>query len=139
MRMFRRINTFPFNVFFETLIRSSCYSAQEHAALSASLVQHLSSQQSSPNLPIDICIETVLATLVVCIGLVLSSPQPRPIRWTTWAGKIEREGAAGFRNSGGEVDKDFRGNPFRALESRQGFVDIRKQRREFADWAKGNE
>jgi hypothetical protein len=81
----------------------------------------------------------VVATLVVILGLVLSSPRPRPIQWHTWAGKIEREGAAGFRNSSGEVEQDYRGNPFRALESRQGFVDIRKQRKEFAEWAKGNQ
>jgi hypothetical protein len=90
-------------------------------------------------LPIDITVETVVATLVVVLGLVLSSPQPRPIQWRTWAGKIEREGSDGFRSSGGEVEKDYRGNPFMALESRQSFVDIRKQRREFAEWAKGKQ
>jgi membrane magnesium transporter 1 len=96
-------------------------------------------EHSATSLPIDIVIETVVSTLVVILGLILSSPQPRPIQWRTWAGKIEREGAEGFRTSSGEVEKDFRGNPFMALESRQGFVDIRKQRREFADWAKGNQ
>lgn len=59
------------------------------------------------------------------------------MRWDVWAGKIEREGAEGFRNAGGEVEKDFRGNPFAVLEARPGFVDIRKQRKEFAEWAKG--
>jgi hypothetical protein len=53
-----------------------------------------------------------------------------------WAGKIEREGEKGFLDSSGEVDKDFVGNPFRALESRAGFIDIRKQRREFAEWVR---
>lgn len=60
----------------------------------------------------------------------------RPIQWRVWAGQIEREGEAGFKNSSGEVEKDYVGNPFRLLESRPGFVDIRKQRKEFAEWAK---
>ncbi len=39
-------------------------------------------------------------------------------------------------NRDGEVDKDYVGNPFRVLESRPGFVDIRKQRKEFAEWVR---
>ena len=101
-------------------------------------MQHVTAQQST-SIPIDIAVETIVATLVIILGLVLSSPRPRPIQWHTWAGKIEREGAAGFRTSGGEEDLEYRGNPFQGLESRQGFVDIRKQRREFANWAKGNQ
>ena len=85
----------------------------------------------------DIRIETIVATLVVCCGLVLGSPSLRPVRWNVWAGKIEREGQAGFVDGAGEVEKDYRGNPFAYMESRPGFVDIRKQRREFAEWAKG--
>lgn len=77
-----------------------------------------------------------MGTLTVCLGLVLGSPTLRPIRWNEWAGKIEREGEAGFMAGNGEVDKEYRGNPFQTLESRPGFVDIRKQRREFADWVK---
>jgi hypothetical protein len=88
-------------------------------------------------LPSDVRAEAIIATIVTVIGLVLSSPKLRPIRWNVWAGKIEREGAAGFLDGGGRVDKDFRGNPFAVLETRPGFVDIRKQRREFADWARG--
>ncbi|KAH9891517.1 magnesium transporter [Xylariomycetidae sp. FL2044] len=60
----------------------------------------------------------------------------RPIQWRVWAGKIEREGEAGFTNSSGEVERDYVGNPFRLLESRPGFVDIRKQKKEFAGWVK---
>ena len=37
-------------------------------------------------------------------------------------------------NGDGQVDKDYAGNPFRVLESRPGFIDIRKQRRDFAEW-----
>lgn len=88
------------------------------------------------SLPVDVAIETVVATVVVCFGLVLGSPILRPIQWRVWAGKIEREGEAGFLSGSGDVEKDYAGNPFRVLESRPGFIDIRKQRREFAGWVK---
>lgn len=39
-------------------------------------------------------------------------------------------------NGDGQLAKDYMGNPFRVLESRPGFVDIRKQRREFAEWVR---
>ncbi|KAH7160110.1 muts domain V-domain-containing protein [Dactylonectria estremocensis] len=117
------------------LLAHACYSAQEHSAIASASVQHAAAQQlSTHSLPIDVSIEALAATLVVCLGLVMGSPKLRPIRWHEWAGKIEREGAAGFRSGGGEVDKDYQGNPFGALETRPGFVDIRKQRRDFADW-----
>jgi hypothetical protein len=70
------------------------------------------------------------------LGLVLGSPQYRPIQWRVWAGKIEREGEKGFTNDDGKLDKDYIGNPFKVLESRPGFVDIRKQRKEFAGWVR---
>ncbi|PNY29291.1 Uncharacterized protein TCAP_00798, partial [Tolypocladium capitatum] len=120
------------------LLAHSCYSAQEHAALSSAFAKHaLSQQHPGSSLPLDVCIETVVATLVICLGLVLGSQKLRPIQWHVWAGKIEREGDAGFLDGSGEVDQDYRGSPFGALESRPGFMDIRKQRREFAEWAKG--
>lgn len=78
-----------------------------------------------------------MATLVICLGLVLGSPTLRPVHWNVWAGKIEREGKAGFLDGSGEVEKDYRGNPFAFLEARPGFIDIRRQRREFSEWAKG--
>lgn len=73
---------------------------------------------------------------MVCLGLVLGTSDLRPIQWRVWAGKIEKEGENGFLNGDGTVAKDFMGNPFRVLESRPGFVDIRKQRREFAEWVR---
>ncbi|KAM4059328.1 membrane magnesium transporter [Hirsutella rhossiliensis] len=121
------------------LLAHACYSAQEHAVLYSTFAKHMtSSQQRQPgvSLPIDICIETVAATLIMCLGLVLGSQTLRPIQWRVWAGKIEREGDAGFIDGSGEVDKEYRGSPFGALESRPGFVDIRKQQREFAQWVK---
>jgi hypothetical protein len=87
-------------------------------------------------LPLDISIETVIAVLTICLGLVLGMPQLRPIQWRLWAGKIEREGEKGFTNGDGQLDKDYVGNPFKLLESRPGFVDIRKQRKEFAEWVR---
>lgn len=88
------------------------------------------------SLPLDISIETVVAVFLVCLGLVLGTPELRPIQWRVWAGKIEQEGEKGFTNGGGAVDKDYVGNPFRVLESRPGFIDIRKQRKEFAEWVR---
>ena len=73
---------------------------------------------------------------MVCVGLVLGTPELRPIQWRVWAGKIEREGEKGFMSADGQVDKDYVGNPFRLLESRPGFIDIRKQRKEFAEWVR---
>lgn len=68
----------------------------------------------------------------------MGSQTLRPIEWNVWAGKIEREGDVGFLDGSGDVDKNFRGSPFLFLESRPGFVDIRKQRQQFSNWAKGD-
>ena len=88
------------------------------------------------SLPLDISIETVVALLILSLGLVLGTPALRPIQWRVWAGKIEREGAEGFTDADGEIERDYIGNPFKILETRPGFVDIRRQRREFAEWVK---
>lgn len=117
----------------------SCYSAQEHTALQsfrATAATLTSSSPEAPSLPIDIAIETVVATIAIILGLVLSSRPLRPIHWSVWAGKIEREGEEGFLDNSGEVNKDFVGNPFRIYEARPGFIDIRKQKKEFAEWVK---
>ncbi|TQW06775.1 transmembrane protein 32 [Cordyceps javanica] len=119
------------------LLAHACYSAQEHATLTAAIAKHsLLHQQTSSSLPVDISIEAIVATLVVCVGLASGSQTLRPIQWNVWAGKIEREGDAGFLDGSGDVDKDFRGSPFAFLHSRPGFVDIRKERREFTEWVK---
>ncbi|PMD17440.1 hypothetical protein NA56DRAFT_578740 [Hyaloscypha hepaticicola] len=121
----------------------ACYSAHEHSALHStstaalsSIASHSTTASNVTSLPIDISIETVVAVFVICVGLVLGSPELRPIQWRVWAGKIEREGEKGFMSSDGTVDKDYVGNPFRVLESRPGFIDIRKQRKEFAEWVR---
>ncbi|OTB01521.1 hypothetical protein M426DRAFT_323407 [Hypoxylon sp. CI-4A] len=122
------------------LLADACYSAYEHSVLqthrAASLSSLASHSGTASALPIDITIETIVATFTVCLGMVLGTSNLRPIQWRVWAGKIEREGEAGFLNNSGEVEKDYVGNPFRLLESRPGFVDIRKQRKEFAEWVK---
>ncbi|KAK3941852.1 muts domain V-domain-containing protein [Diplogelasinospora grovesii] len=125
-------------VFGALLLAHACYSAQEHSALQSFRAATATTLTSSPpsaatSLPIDIVIETISATLIVALGLVLGTPPLRPIQWRVWAGKVEREGEEGFLDHNGEVNKDYVGNPFRMLETRPGFVDIRKQRKEFAD------
>ncbi|KAI1436578.1 magnesium transporter [Xylaria sp. CBS 124048] len=121
------------------LLAHACYSAHEHSTLQshrAAVLSPLTLAQSgtTASLPIDITIETIVATFIICLGLVSGTSQLRPVNWRVWAGKIEQEGEAGFKNSSGEIEKDYMGNPFRLLESRPGFVDIRKQRRDFAEW-----
>ncbi|RDA89480.1 hypothetical protein CP533_2373 [Ophiocordyceps camponoti-saundersi (nom. inval.)] len=116
------------------LLAHACYSAHEHGTLSltSSIFAHSSKGQlPGTKIPMDICVETVVATIVLCFGLVLGSQKLRPIEWHVWAGKIEREGVAGFLDDSGKVDKEYRGSPFAALESRPGFVNIRQQRREY--------
>ncbi|EON97976.1 putative transmembrane protein 32 protein [Phaeoacremonium minimum UCRPA7] len=121
------------------LVAHACYSAQEHSALQslrATSATLASTAPASSALPVDISIETIVGLVVAIVGLVLASPNLRPIQWRVWAGKIEREGQEGFLKSNGELEKDYVGNPFRLLETRPGFVDIRKQRKEFAQWVK---
>lgn len=70
--------------------------------------------------------------------VVLSSAPLRPINWADWAGKIEREGwdpnvpadeakrrqvAAG--ETSGAMSRGGKGNPYKVLEERRGFLDIR--------------
>ena len=73
-------------------------------------------------LPLDITLETLVAVLLIIVGIVVSAEQLKPISWKVWAGQIERE-------DGGR-------NPYRGLEERWGFLDIRSKRREFAEWVK---
>ncbi|KAL1875300.1 hypothetical protein VTK73DRAFT_10197 [Phialemonium thermophilum] len=131
-------------IFGLVLLAHACYSAQEYSALqsfrAATTASTLlgSTSGTTVSLPIDIAIETVVAIAVTCLGLVLGTAPLRPIQWHVWAGKIEREGEAGFLDANGAVSKDYIGNPFRALETRPGFVDIRKQREEFSQWVKSD-
>ncbi|KAJ9609747.1 hypothetical protein H2200_006075 [Cladophialophora chaetospira] len=93
----------------------AAYSAHEFSALSLKLHKNAA-------LPLDIKLETLGSVLLACLGLVLGSDSLKPVSWSAWAGQIEREGGSA--------------NPFRGLEERVGFMDIRAQRREFAEWVK---
>ncbi|KAK4224620.1 magnesium transporter [Podospora fimiseda] len=122
------------------LLAHACYSAQEHSALQSFRATSGAALTSAPttavSLPLDIVLETIVSTFIILLGLVLVTRPLRPIQWREWAGKIEREGEEGFKDSNGEVNKDYIGNPFAIFESRPNFVDIRKQRKEFAQWVK---
>lgn len=117
---------------------TSVYSSYEHSLLpSASQPPPQSSMLPSVldpaiNLPIDIVFETIVSVLLLCGGVVLSSPDLKPIKWNVWAGRLERSKEArqikGFGQGGG--------NPYAALEERPGFLDIRAKRKEFAAWVK---
>lgn len=55
-----------------------------------------------------------MSVLLICLGLVIGAEQLKPIAWNKWAGNIERQGGAS--------------NPYRGLEERSGFLDIRVRR-----------
>lgn len=113
------------------LIHRSVYSAYEHAQLPRDTTT--TSSQDSPTrheLPLDITIETLVSVAILCLGLVTSSAELRPIQWKTWAGKIEKEPA----QEPTSLDNGMPGNPFAALEERVGFLDIRAQRKAFSEW-----
>ncbi len=133
---------------------NSAYSAHEHATLSlpSSSLQAsspFSPSSSSPSsfspttppgttptgttptdsLPLDIILETLVAVVLLCLGIVLSNSADasagtgkgkggegglRPVEWGVWGGGVERDGSG-----------TGMGNPFRALEVRRGFLDVR--------------
>ena len=88
---------------------SSCYSAYEHSSLISHLKPSASTSTSSA-LPLDITLETIVSTALICLGLVMGTEELQPIEWRVWAGKVERE---------------RKGGPYGGLEERMGFVDIR--------------
>ncbi|KAI9802008.1 MAG: hypothetical protein M1825_003064 [Sarcosagium campestre] len=131
----------PFNL--DTLIISqfiySAYSAHEATSLasspsaaaaaaaaagSASSSTTDASSTASAALPTDIVLETLVASILVTLGLVFSSARLKPIAWAEWAGSIERGEEEGWKN------------PWIGLEWRLGFLDIRAKRREFAEWVR---
>ncbi|KAK4993820.1 hypothetical protein LTR50_000033 [Elasticomyces elasticus] len=131
------------NLFGLILLFHAVYSAYEHALLPlttshpplSSSSTLLSSLNPRIDLPADITLETILAVLILCFGIVSGSPELRPVEWAEWAGKLEREkqdltdAAAG---AGGGMGR----NPYRGLDERVGFLDIRGARREFAAWVR---
>lgn len=119
----------------------SVYSAYEHSLLPSA------SQPTPPsrllpsfldprvNLPLDITLETLFSVLLLCVGVVLSSPELKPIQWNVWAGRLERSKEARATKEVGVGG----GNPFAGVEERPGFLDIRGQRKEFARWVREGE
>jgi hypothetical protein len=98
-------------------------------------------------LPLDITVELLFSILILTVGIILSSPQLKPIQWAQWAGKLSREGPQtdGKRTREGEViftDSD----PFAFLgldagiggtgEGRRSFWDVRGKRKEYEEWVK---
>ncbi|KAI9862452.1 MAG: hypothetical protein M1813_004302 [Trichoglossum hirsutum] len=97
------------------LLSHATYSAHEHHKL-------LIPNSPSPPLPTDITLETLLATLLLSLGLIQHSSRGfQPVSWRAWAGQVEKDGRA---------------SPFGGLEARTGFWDVRARRREFAEWVR---
>ncbi|KAI9779325.1 MAG: hypothetical protein M1839_007433 [Geoglossum umbratile] len=111
------------------LLTHATYSAHEHHTLLTTTLPSPTTPASAPSataattLPADILVETLVSTVLLAVALVLGSPGFTPISWREWAGKIERDG-------GGD-------NPYLAVERRDGFLDVRARRREFAEWVRG--
>ncbi|EED24180.1 conserved hypothetical protein [Talaromyces stipitatus ATCC 10500] len=124
MGFFSRIITF----FGLVLLAHAGYSAHEHTTLYSSVTLAASTSGTNPTtasnffavVPLDITIEALVSVVLVSTGLVLGAEKLKPITHGAWAGQIEREGGAK--------------NPYKNLEIRSGFWDVRKSRREFADW-----
>ncbi|KAF9890303.1 hypothetical protein FE257_006218 [Aspergillus nanangensis] len=102
------------------LLAHAGYSTHEHTVLYSNV---RTSAASTTTLPQDIVIEALISLVIVSAGLVLGAEKLKPISWSEWAGEIEREGGAR--------------NPYRRLEERYGFWDVRAKRKEFADWVRG--
>ncbi|KAJ5682219.1 hypothetical protein N7462_005384 [Penicillium macrosclerotiorum] len=98
------------------LLAHAGYSAHEHTVLFSARIA---------TLPHDIIVETLVAVVVVSVGLVLGADKLKPVGWRDWAGEIERDGGAR--------------NPYLGLEERYGFWDVRAKRKEFADWIRGQD
>ncbi|EON61365.1 hypothetical protein W97_00579 [Coniosporium apollinis CBS 100218] len=120
------------------LLAHAVYSAHEHSALHAGAPSTSQAPSTTAALPLDITLETLTSVFLVCAGLVLGSPALRPIQWSEWAGEVEQEEGRQRQGRGkaGMKEGEGVGNPFRMLEERPGFVDVRAKRKEFADWVR---
>lgn len=95
------------------------YSAHEHTTLYSNVALAASTSSSTPTtatnffavVPLDITIETLIAVVLVSAGLVSGAEKLKPVTHSAWAGQIEREGGAK--------------NPYKNLEIRSGFWDVR--------------
>jgi membrane magnesium transporter 1 len=97
----------------------SIYSAHEHTSLFTPSASSSAASFEDHALPIDIVIELLVSVLLVSVGVVLASPQLRPIQWARWAGEIEK-------NLPKEEDGELRNvNPYAIFDERKGFWDVR--------------
>lgn len=103
---------------------SSVYSSYEHSASHTSPAA-LAANPSLAQLPTDIVIELLFAVALLCIGIVLASPDLRPIQWSVWAEQIERDDRRPKDRRAYKEDGQLVVNPYRWLEERRGFVDVR--------------
>lgn len=91
------------------------YSAHEHTTLYSNVARAGTATPLANNffavVPLDITIEALVSVILVSIGLVSSAERLKPITHSAWAGQIERDG--GVRN------------PYKNLEIRSGFWDVR--------------
>lgn len=112
----------------------SVYSAYEHSLLTSTATTPTLRLPNEPEpnltLPIDIALETLFSVLLLCVGVVLSSPDLKPIQWSAWAGNLERSKEARIVNEAGVAP----GNPYAQLEDRPGFWDPRGAKKAFGLW-----
>ncbi|KAI5851995.1 magnesium transporter [Tricharina praecox] len=96
------------------LFTHSVYSAHEHSTT-------LTTTTTSTAIPTDIALETLLAAVLLCFGIVVRyAGELRPIQLRVWAGKLERERGAG---TWAQLDGAGVGG---------GFWDVRSSRKESA-------
>ncbi|EME48662.1 hypothetical protein DOTSEDRAFT_162346 [Dothistroma septosporum NZE10] len=129
------------NILGLVFLSHAVYSSYEHSLLL------LSSQSPAPssilsrlldpriNLPLDVVLETLFSVILLCVGVVLSSPELKPIQWNVWAGRLERSQEAREIKAVGLGG----GNPYATLEERPGFLDVRGRRKEFAEWVRNGQ
>lgn len=104
---------------------NSAYSAYEHSNYLASLPSYTPTSTIIAPLPLDIVLEVLLSIGLVSVGVVASSPQLKPIQWSEWAGQIERQQGRSREGMTEKEAQELPANPFRFLEERRSFVDIR--------------
>ncbi|KAK6500464.1 hypothetical protein TWF481_010807 [Arthrobotrys musiformis] len=108
--------------FSSLLLAHACYSAHEHSLLSTT-----SPDAPDVTLPLDITLETLISLSLLLVGIVSSGWELKPISLRSYAGGVE---------SGRISVEGRKGGLFSALEERGGFLDVRKQRKEFTEWVK---
>ncbi|KAF3913345.1 hypothetical protein ABW20_dc0104675 [Dactylellina cionopaga] len=140
--------------FSSLLLAHACYSAHEYSLLSTTVqasATHAASPSSSSaggglpttgsSLPIDITIETLASVSLLLLGIVSLGWDLKPISLRKYAGMLESgqifpDGVD--ENMFPKGKKKLGRGVFEGLEERPGFLDVRKQRKEFTEWVKTN-